>query len=132
MNAVLGILFSFFLFGHSPAADLVADQSIDSIVSAIGSGSSSDLSSHFDSSISLNINGQQGDYSKSQAEVVLRDFFRKNPSRGFHLLFRSENNPAMSSYIGEYQSDAGPYKVIIKVTTQHSESKVYSLEFVKG
>ncbi|UZD21601.1 DUF4783 domain-containing protein [Algoriphagus halophytocola] len=132
MNAALGIILSIFLLSHSPSVDWVAPQSIDSIITAIESSSSSDLASYFDSSISLNVNGQQGDYSKSQAEVVLRDFFRKNPSRGFQILFRSDSNPAMSSYIGEYQSDAGPYKVIIKVSTQHSESRVYSLEFVKG
>ncbi|HAZ24369.1 MAG TPA: DUF4783 domain-containing protein, partial [Algoriphagus sp.] len=78
-----------------------------------------------------NINGQQGDFSKSQAEIVLKDFFKKNPPLKFSLVFRSENNPSLSSYIGDYQSGKGIYKVFIKVNQQDAQIKVYSLGFVK-
>lgn len=106
--------------------------SIDPVISAIDSGSSSDLARYFGSSISLNVNGQQGDYSKNQAELVIKDFFRKNPPMGFNLVFRSESNPSLSSYIGDYQSGQGVFKVLIKVSQQNADLKIYSLEFVKG
>ncbi|WP_268033443.1 DUF4783 domain-containing protein [Algoriphagus sp. PAP.12] len=108
------------------------EKSIDPVVLAIDSGSSSELARYFDSSISLNISGQQGDYSRSQAELVLKDFFKKNPPMGFSLVFKSENNPSTSSYIGEYASGGGSYKVFIKANQQGSQMKVYSLEFVKA
>ncbi len=106
--------------------------SIDTVISAIDNGSSSELAKYFDSSISLNVNGSQGDYSKNQAELVLKDFFKKNPSMGFSLVFRSENNPSLSSYIGDYQTAEALFKVFIKVSQQASDFKIYSLEFVKG
>lgn len=106
--------------------------SIDPVISAIDHGSSSDLARYFGSSITLNVNGQQGDYSKNQAELVIKDFFRKNPPKGFNLVFRSETNPSLSSYIGDYQSGQGVFKVLIKVSQQNSALKIYSLEFVKG
>ncbi|RAI94795.1 DUF4783 domain-containing protein [Algoriphagus yeomjeoni] len=132
MTSIVSLIVSIFLFIQFPEMEIENVDSIETIISAIDSGSSSDLAKYFDSSISLNVNGQQGDYSKNQAEVVLKDFFKRNPSMGFSLVFRSENNPILSSYIGDYQTGQGMFKVFIKVSQQASEFKIYSLEFVKG
>lgn len=107
-------------------------RSIESIVSALNQGSSSNLSQYFDSSITLNINGQQGSYSKNQAEVVLRGFFKKNPPQSFSVVYKNENNASFSSYVGEYQSIASSYKVFIKVSFHEDQFKLYSLEFVQS
>lgn len=106
--------------------------SIDPIISALESGSSYDLAKFFDSSISLNINGQQGDYSKNQAELVLKDFFKKNPSQGFSILYQKENQGNINTYIGEYASVPSTYKVFIKVSQASSSYRIYSLDFVKN
>ena len=132
MTSILSLIVSLLLFIQTPVSEIENEGSIETVISAIDNGSSSDLAKYFDSSISLNVNGQQGEYSKNQAELVLKDFFKKNPSRGFTLVFRSENNPSLSSYIGDYQTGQGIYKVFIKVSQQASEFKIYSLEFVKG
>lgn len=121
------------MFFQSPETGRIDTlNSIETVISAIDSGSSSDLAKFFDSSLSLNVNGLQGDYSKNQAELVLKDFFKKNPPTGFNLVFRSETNPSMSSYIGDYQTGQGMFKVFIKVSQQAADFKIYSLEFVKG
>jgi hypothetical protein len=114
------------LFGSPAFSD-----SIDPVVDAIRAGSSSDLAEYFESSISLNIDGQQGDYSKSQAEIVLKDFFKKNPPLGFSIVFKSETNSSLSSYIGEYKSAQNQFRVLIKISQQGGNSRIYSLEFVE-
>ncbi len=128
----LNLLFSLFLLFHSPVKAEMEELTIDSVISAIDNNSSSDLAKHFESSISLNVNGQQGSYSKNQAEIVIRDFFKRNPSQGFTIVYRSETNPSLSSFIGDYLSGEGTFKVFIKVSQQDSDLKIYSLEFVKG
>lgn len=106
---------------------------IDPIIAALESGSSYELAKYFDSSISLNINGQQGDYSKNQAELVLKDFFKKNPAQGFSILYQKENQGSISTYIGEYESTSGSYRVFIKVSQINTATfRIYSLEFVKN
>jgi hypothetical protein len=106
--------------------------SIDPIISALESGSSNELAKHFESSISLSINGQQGDYSKNQAELVLKDFFKKNPSQGFSILYQKENQGNISTYIGEYSSASSIFRVFIKVSQANSSYRIYSLDFVKN
>ncbi len=132
MPFVLSLVLTLFLFIQPPVTEKAGEYSIDPVISAIQKGSSSDLAEYFDSSISLNLNGQQGDYSKNQAELVVKDFFKKNPSTGFSLVFQSENSPTLSSYIGDYQSGRGSFKVFIKASSQGSSLKIYSLEFVRA
>jgi hypothetical protein len=125
-------ILSIFLWTSFPNPESVGEDSIDPIVSAIDSGSSSDLARYFDSSISLNVNGQQGEFSKNQAEIVLKDFFKKNPPIGFSLVFRNEKPTSLSTYIGEYSSGQGSFKVFIKVSQNDNSFRIYSLDFVKN
>jgi hypothetical protein len=105
---------------------------IDPIVSAIQGGSSSELAKYFYPTISLNINGQQGEYSKNQAEIVLKDFFKKNPPLEFSLVLKNENQSSVSTYIGEYASGQSNYKVFIKISQAESSFRIYGLDFVKS
>jgi hypothetical protein len=131
MNALPLILSLFLIF--IPAIDREEfKESIDPVILAIDSGSSSELARYFENSISLNINGQQGDFSRNQAEQVIRDFFKKNPPLRFQLVYRSETNPKLSSYIGEYQSGQASYRVFIKINQIDTDLKIYSLGFVKA
>ncbi|KPQ15467.1 MAG: hypothetical protein HLUCCX10_09155 [Algoriphagus marincola HL-49] len=131
MNALPFILSLFLIFmPFMDKEDL--NESIDPVILAIDSGSSGELARYFENSISLNINGQQGDFSKNQAEQVIKDFFKKNPPLRFQLVYRSETNPKLSSYIGEYQSGQASYRVFIKINQLDTDLKIYSLGFVKA
>ncbi len=125
-------LILFFLFWMSPSAEIGSVSQIDPIISAIQDGSSSELARFFNPTISLNINGQQGEYSRNQAEIVLKDFFKKNPPLDFSLVFKNENQSSVSTYIGEYASGQSSYKVFIKVSQAESSFRIYGLDFVKS
>ena len=125
-------LIVFLLLWISPLVESGSASQIDPIISAIQGGSSSELARHFNPTISLNINGQQGEYSKNQAEIVLKDFFKKNPPIDFSLVFKNENQSSVSTYIGEYASGQGSYKVFIKVSQVESSFRIYGLDFVKS
>jgi hypothetical protein len=125
-------LILFFLFWVSPSVESGSVSQIDPIITAIQGGSSSELARFFNPTISLNINGQQGEYSRNQAEIVLKDFFKKNPPLEFSLVFKNENQSSVSTYIGEYASGQSSYKVFIKVSQVESSFRIYGLDFVKS
>lgn len=125
-------LILFFLFWVSPSVESGSVSQIDPIITAIQGGSSSELARFFNPTISLNINGQQGEYSRNQAEIVLKDFFKKNPPLEFSLVFKNENQNSVSTYIGEYASGQSSYKVFIKVSQVESSFRIYGLDFVKS
>jgi hypothetical protein len=116
----------------APTLDRENSEQINPIISAIQVGSSTELAKHFNPSIYLNINGQQGDYSKTQAEIVLKDFFKKNPPVEFSLVFKNENQNSVNTYIGNYTCSQGSFKVFIKISQSDSNFLIYSLDFVKS
>ena len=69
------ILFGFFPFAMDQSADSIAKD----LNNAIQSGNSRSMSRYFGQNVELFIPGSEGTFSKAQTEVILRDFFSKNP-----------------------------------------------------
>ena len=106
--------------------------SLEGIKTVFQSGSSKELAKYFDSGIDININGNQGDYSKNQAELVMRDFFKKFPPVEFQLLHQGSNTDQVIYYIGNYKSEETFFRVFIKGKKENETIKVYSLDIVRG
>jgi len=104
---------------------------IDEIISIFKSGSSKDLVRYFDNSLELNMNGSQGDFSKNQAEIVVRDFFKKNPPTDFQIVHQGESGSSIKYYIAYYISPEQNYRVLIKTKGSKERPVIYSLEFKK-
>lgn len=58
---------------------------IDDVIISLGKGGASSLARYFDESIDMTIADRSGSYSKSQAQMVLRDFFNSHPVLGFEI-----------------------------------------------
>ena len=53
------------------------------IINAIITGNASSLAKNFNNSIDLLIPGNEGTYSKAQAEIIIGNFFKANPPKSF-------------------------------------------------
>lgn len=106
-------------------------QTIEEITQSVHTGSSKGLGKSLQDNITLNINHTLSDYSKNQAEQVLRDFFRKNPPQEFKVLHQDE--PADKSWfiIGQYLSEEAIFKVLIKGMKQEEKLLISTIEFTK-
>ena len=78
----VGILLSSFTFFSS----------IDEVISAMKSGNSAGISRFFDNTIEINMPDKSNSYSKSQAELVLKDFFNSNTVKSFEVIHKGENS----------------------------------------
>src|ERR1700712_2960493 len=79
---------------------------IDDVVAAIKSGSASQVAKYFDNTVEINLPDKSNSYSKSQAEMVLKDFFNTNTIKGFEVIHKGEN--AGSQYcIGTLTTKSG-------------------------
>jgi Domain of unknown function (DUF4783) len=68
-------------------SSFMAYQGITEVVAAFKSGNAALAAKHFDNSVDLSLPGKNGNvsYSKSQAELVLKDFFVTNGVKGFEV-----------------------------------------------
>ncbi|WP_194973694.1 DUF4783 domain-containing protein [Aquiflexum lacus] len=94
-------------------------------------GSSKDLAKYFDQAINLNINGHQGDYSKNQAEFILKDFFIKYPPTDFKILHKGGSPGPTMFFVGSYTTDTDQFRILIKGADKGDLMKIYSLEIIK-
>src|SRR4030095_10623392 len=68
--------------------------SVDEVISAIKNGSVSQLSKYFDNTIEITFTDKANTYSKSQGELVLKDFFSNNGVKDFEVVHKGENGGA--------------------------------------
>jgi Domain of unknown function (DUF4783) len=66
--------------------------SIDEVIAALKTGNAADMARFFDNTVEINMPDKTNDYSKSQAELVLKDFFSSNPVKNFIVIHKGENS----------------------------------------
>ncbi len=81
------ILISAFFF----LVSFQTSKNIDEVITSIKSGNSTQLSSYFDNTIEITLPEKSNNYSKNQAEIVMRDFFALHQVRNFEVLHKGEN-----------------------------------------
>jgi hypothetical protein len=79
----------------------------DDIANAIRNGDSRQLSSFFGNNIDLTITDQENVYSKAQAELILKDFFSKNPPKTFNILHKGASPEGIQYAIGNLVTTNG-------------------------
>lgn len=83
--------------------------SIEEVVAALKTGNVANIAKTFDNTIEISIPGKSNSYSKSQAELVLKDFFTTNSVKNFEVDHKGEN--AGSQYcIGTLTTKNGSFR----------------------
>ena len=97
--------------------------------SALNSANTDAMSSYFFSSIDLTLPDDEGTYSKTQASMILRSFFKKNPPKGFTVKQSGTSNDGSRFTIGNYSSNNGKtFRILFLVKKIGSDYKVHLLE----
>jgi hypothetical protein len=82
----------------------------EDVVSSIKSGDARSLSRYLDNTVEINISGKSSSYSKSQAEIILKDFFSKNQVKSFELIHQGEGGGGSRFGIGNMGTSGGAYR----------------------
>ena len=83
--------------------------SIEEVVQAMKNGDANQLSKYFDDRIDISLPGKNDNYSKSQGEMILKDFFSNNYVKDFQVKHKGENNGSQFCF-GVLQTKSGNYR----------------------
>ena len=101
-----------------------------SIIEAIKKGNSTELAKYFNTSIDLDVPGNDGTFSKKQAEIIIKDLFKKYPPKSFTIKQSGSSNDGSKFSIGIYKSTNNKsyrtYYLIKKVSGKYS---IHMLQF---
>lgn len=75
----------------------------------------------------INVLGTEGAYSRSQAELVLKDFFTKKPNGAFDFIFKGQESSDGSFAIGNYVSAGVKYRVTLHFKNVGGSFKIESI-----
>ena len=104
--------------------------SVDEVISAIKNGSVSQLSKYFDKTIEITLTDKANTYSKSQGELVLKDFFINNEVKDFEIVHKGENGGAQI-IIGTLNTKNGEYRTTIYMKQKGDKQLLQELKFEK-
>ncbi|HCX21487.1 MAG: DUF4783 domain-containing protein [Flammeovirgaceae bacterium] len=107
------------------------DQVLVNISTAMKAGSSKELIKFCNANLEIKMDGKTSNYSVAQAEVVLRDFFLKNPPKGFQYIHQGASPEGLKYTIGTYTIDGGKYRVVMVIKKVKEDFKIDTINFSK-
>jgi hypothetical protein len=109
-----------------------ADGVIEKLKISLKSGNSKELVSGFQDMVEMTLPEQEGsNYSKTQAEFVLRDFMKKYPPVDFKYVHKVLDREDFKFVIGEYIYSGGKYRVTMVIKPTKGAYSVDSIVFEK-
>lgn len=94
-------------------------------------GNANELSKFLNDKVDLNIDGEEGTYSHSQAEGVLKNYFKENPPNSFQINHEGASENGLIYAIGEYKSGVNSFRVWIRLKNVNDQYKIHEMSFVK-
>lgn len=102
--------------------------SIDEVINAMKAGNASDVAKFFDNTVEVNMPEKSNSYSKSQAELVLKDFFATNPVKGFEIIHKGENSGSQYC-IGTLVTRNGSFRTTIFMKQKGDKQLLQEITF---
>ncbi|MEO5681202.1 MAG: DUF4783 domain-containing protein [Chitinophagaceae bacterium] len=101
---------------------------IEDIVGALKAGNATQLSRYFDIRVDITLPDKSDNYSRTQAEMVIRDFFSYNNVRSFEIKYKGENNG--SKYcIGTLKTKNGDYRTKLFMKQKDTKQVLQEIAF---
>ena len=114
----LGVLLSSFTFFSS----------IDEVISAMKAGSAADIAKFFDNTVEINMPDKSNSYSKSQAELVLKDFLISNAVKSFEVIHKGENSGSQFC-IGTLVTKNGSFRTTVFMKQKGDKQVLQEITF---
>lgn len=109
-------------------SSFIQQGSIEEVIIALRSGSSADLSKYFDDNIELTLPDKSDSYSKAQAQLIVKDFFKNNGVKGFELKHKGDA-PDGHFCIGTLQTNSGNFRTNVFMKMRNNKEVVREIRF---
>lgn len=106
-----------------------AQPSVDEVRKALNEGEVSKVAKYFDKVVDITINNEQSTYSRSQAEMVMKNFFEKNKARSFALTYKGSAASDNTLFVvGELHTALNLYRTYMSFKLK---DKIYYLQEIR-
>jgi len=103
---------------------------LNDVINAIKTGNAVSVSKYFDNTVEITVNGKSSNYSKTQGEVVLRDFFANNAVKSFTVLHQGQSGGS-EFCIGTLITSNGNYRTTLNLKQKGDKQSLQEIKFEK-
>ena len=107
------------------------NKTVEQVKLVLEIGNANELSKFLNDKVDLNIDGNEGTYSRSQAEGVLKNYFKENPPESFQINHEGASQNGLIYAIGEYKTADSSFMVWIRLKKVNDQFKIHEMSFVK-
>ncbi len=104
---------------------------INDVKETIRAGSAKELARFLNQSVDIELNGKKETYSKAQAEIILRDFFKTNVPVDFSIIHKGQSKSGQPFAIGQYKTSDSNYRVFMKIKAIEEQQLIHEISFSK-
>lgn len=104
-------------------------QSFDNIAGHIKSGNASALAASFQGNVEITIKDAGNSYSKSQAEMVLKNFFSTHQPKSFAIAHQGTSPEGSKYFIGNLSTSTGNYRTYVYAKTASGVLVIQEIRF---
>ena len=103
----------------------------EGVINSLKTGNAKELSKFFNTNIELAVLDKEDVYSKTQAEVILADFFKQNTVSGFTVVHQG-GKEGSQYVIGNLTTSKGTFRVNIYLKEVNQKTVISQLRIDKG
>lgn len=104
-------------------------QSFEGIASSIRSGNASAIAANFQGNVEITVKDAGNSYSKSQAEMVLKNFFSTHQPKSFAIAHEGTSPEGSKYFIGNLSTSAGNYRTYVYAKTSNGTLIIQEIRF---
>ncbi len=104
-------------------------QSFDNIANSIRTGNASAIAANFQANVEITIKESGNSYSKSQAEMVLKDFFSKNQPKSFTVVHQGTSPEGSKYFIGTLVTTGGTFRMYVYAKASGNTFSIQEIRF---
>jgi hypothetical protein len=101
---------------------------MDDVIGALRSGNASQMAKYLDDNIEIALPSKSDTYSRSQAVVILHDFFQNKGVRSFDVKFKGENGGSQYC-IGTLQTKGGNFRTTFFMANRNGKQLLKEIRF---
>lgn len=105
------------------------DAPFDPIIKAIQESDARNLAATFNVTIELSLPGNENTYSSTQAEMIMKEFFKKYPPDSFTIIQNGTTDSISKFAIGDYISGSRQYQVYINMRKEKESYLIQKIKF---
>ena len=123
------ILFISLILLNLSVLNASAQTASDDVVAAIKAGNARMLANYFGNAVEISLPDKDGTFSKSQAEMMMKDFFANHPPASFIVNQKGASTGGSKFIIGTYKSGSVVYKVYLLLKASGQTFTLQQIQF---